>query len=124
MFGFAVAGAPVAGAVVAAPGSGVVAGSVAGSVGVCVAGACVVEGATVTVAGLPVELLVSVPLPPPQEAQYTFCSLPGMARFTMAMMLASVGIPAMLTCSSLGPMQVCMMGFLRWVTALTLMSQH
>lgn len=68
LFGFAVAGAPVAGAVVAAPGSGVVVGSVAGSVGVCVAGACVVEGATVTVAGLPAELSVSVPLPPPQEA--------------------------------------------------------
>lgn len=67
LFGFAVAGAPVAGAVVAAPGSGVVAGSVAGSVGVCVTGACVVEGATVTVAGLPAELSVSVPLPP-QEA--------------------------------------------------------
>ena len=49
--------------------------------------------------------------PPPAEAQYTFSSRPGMARSTMSRMLASVGIPAMLTCSSLGPMQVCMMGF-------------
>ena len=51
--------------------------------------------------------------PPPAEAQYTFSSRPGMALSTMSRMLASVGIPAMLTCSSLGPMQVCMMGSLR-----------
>jgi len=35
------------------------------------------------------------------------------------MMLASVGMPAMLTCPSLGPIAVCMMGFLRCVTAFT-----
>ena len=39
-------------------------------------------------------------------------------------MEASVGMPAMETCSSLGPMQVCMMGSLRVVTAVTLMSQQ
>jgi len=36
----------------------------------------------------------------------------------MVRMLASVGIPAILTCSSLGPMHVWMIGFFRWVTAL------
>ena len=42
-----------------------------------------------------------------------FVSFPGMAFSAMARMLASVQIPVMDTCSSLGPMQVCMMGFSR-----------
>ena len=39
-------------------------------------------------------------------------------------MLASVGIPAIDTCSSLGPIQVCMIGFFLCVTAVTLIIQH
>ena len=62
--------------------------------------------------------------PPPADEQYTFCSLPGIAFSTIPYMLASVGIPAIDTCSSLGPMQVCIIGFFLWVTALTLIIQH
>ena len=39
-------------------------------------------------------------------------------------MLASVGMPAMETCSSLGPIQVCITGWSLWVTAFTLIIQH
>ena len=59
-------------------------------------------------------------LPPPGLVQ-TFFEASGIARSIIWMMLASVGMPAMLTCSSEGPMQVCMMGFVLVVTAFTLM---
>ena len=39
-------------------------------------------------------------------------------------MLASVGMPAIDTCSSDGPMQVCMIGSFRVVTAFTFIFQH
>ena len=40
--------------------------------------------------------------PPPQLAAYTLRTRPGMARSTRPRMLASVGMPARFTCSSLG----------------------
>ena len=43
-----------------------------------------------------------------------------MALSTIVKILASVGIPAIETCSSLGPIHVCMIGFFLVVTALTL----
>ena len=63
-------------------------------------------------------------LPPPERWAQTFFTRPGIARSSMPRILASVGMPAMLTCSSLGPMQVWRMGALLWVRALTFSSQH
>ena len=61
-------------------------------------------------------------LPPPGVAAYTFCTRPGIARFTIDRIDASVGMPAMDTCSSDGPITVCMMGFFRVVTHFTLIT--
>ncbi|EDR97270.1 hypothetical protein ANACAC_02500 [Anaerostipes caccae L1-92] len=47
-----------------------------------------------------------------------------MAFSIIPIMLASVGIPAMDTCSSLGPIQVCKIGSFRRVTAVTLIIRH
>lgn len=63
-------------------------------------------------------------LPPPARCAYTFRTLPGIARSSIPRMLASVGMPAMLTCSSLGPMQVWSIGRRLCVRAFTFSSQH
>ena len=66
--------------------------------------------------------ITAIYLPPPEQWAYTFLTLPGSAFSVMPRIDASVGIPAILTCSSEGPMQDCMIGSRRWVTALTLIS--